>query len=56
MQMPGLGMGKRETDGEKGSEKERISIITVINDCGGRNPQAITQSLKQASVALTPLS
>ena len=56
MQMPGLGMGKRETDGGKGSEKERITIITVINDCGDRNPQAITRSLKQASVALTPLS
>lgn len=63
MQMQGLGMGNErdrwrdrepETEGEK-REKEK-TIIAVMNEGGGRSPQAITQSLRQASVALTSLS
>ena len=55
----------RETDGEKEKEREREregkkergkTIIAVMNEGGGRSPQAITQSLRQASVALTSLS
>lgn len=53
----------RETDGEtgnqrlRGEKKEREkTIIAVMNEGGGRSPQAITQSPRQASVALTSLS
>lgn len=62
MQMQGLGMGKerqmerwREREGKGEREREK-TIIAVINEGGGRSPQAITQSLRQASVALTSLS
>lgn len=60
MQMQGLRMGN-ETDGwrdrerEKGGRREK-TIIVVMNEGGGRSPEAITQSLRQASVALTSLS
>lgn len=57
MQMQGL---ENETDGwrdrerrEGGSEE---TIIVLMNEGGGRNPRAITQSPRQPSVALTLLS
>lgn len=47
------GEQEREREGKKERGK---TIITVMNEGGGRSPQAITQSLRQASVALTSLS
>lgn len=56
MQMWGL---ENETDGwrdgrTKGGNEE--AIIVLMNEGGGRNPRAITPSLRQPSVALTSLS
>lgn len=64
MQMQGLGMGNEkdsqrngEKERERGKKKEREkTIIAVMNEGGGKSPQAITQSQRQASVALTSLS
>lgn len=63
MQMQGLGMGNerdrwrdREPETEGGKREKEKTIIAVMNEGGGRSPQAITQSLRQASVALTSLS
>lgn len=62
MQMQRLGMGNerdRWRDGERGKKREREregTIIGVMNEGGGRSPQAIAQSPRQDSVALTSLS
>lgn len=54
--MKGLG---NESDGRgdrKGRGAGRQTIIILMNEGSGRHPQAIAQSLGQASVALTSLS
>lgn len=57
MQMWGL---ENEPDGWRDGERREggseEAIIVLMNESGGRNPRAITPSLRQPSVALTSLS
>lgn len=43
-------------DGERRERERGETIMVLMNEGGGRSPRAITQSLRQPSVALTSLS